>query len=314
MLFRTIKIVAISFFLFSSAAYPQNPKEGKIAVTKITKKGVEKYEISEKEAKEMKRKIDAFTESIEPTDYITLDTVQIQVQYAVTYREATEDESLSTDRFALRIGRRYNIFSNNVGGSTDAPPVNLDDLQARWATVMAEMRKHRRQPYEIFRNYPEAGKQLYVYRGDYPCPQYEEPLPELDWELEEGDSTILDYPCQKASADFRGRRWTVWYAMDLPYSEGPWKLTGLPGLILHAHDAAGEFFFDAIDIRKGNGEAMYYDNHRESFKSSPKQMNEMQIRSLRNPKPNPVRLPTGEIDWERPLPRTAVLIEKTEKK
>ena len=102
--------------------------------------------------------------------------------------------------------------------------------------------------------------------------------------------------------------------MDLPYSEGPWKLTGLPGLILHAHDAAGEFFFDAIDIRKGNGEAMYYDNHREFFKSSPKQMNEMQIRSLRVPKPNTVQLPTGEIDWERPLPRTAVLIEKIEKK
>ena len=63
----------------------------------------------------------------------------------------------------------------------------------------------------------------------------EEDFPVIDWTICE-DSTILvlGYDCHKATAKFRGRTWTVWYAEDIPLSIGPWKLGGLPGLILKA--------------------------------------------------------------------------------
>lgn len=246
-------------------------------------------------------------------EFIVLDTVQVQVQYAVLFREAKEDKQLSTDRFLLEIGHRQSLFSNNAGISTDAPPIDSEDPRERAMMIFKERNKHKVQQYEILRNYPEMGKQSFQYRSL----QYEEDIPELSWELEEGDSIVLDYPCQKASADFRGRRWTVWYATDLPYSEGPWKLTGLPGLILHAHDAAGEFFFDAIDIRKG-GEEQYIriskNREKETTKSSPKQIAEMQIRILRDILPARSGLSIGGEPRERAVPRTAVLIEEVEKK
>ena len=63
----------------------------------------------------------------------------------------------------------------------------------------------------------------------------EEETPTMDWEIyEDSVQTIIGYECHKAKTKFRGREWTVWYAGDIPVSLGPWKLNGLPGLILRA--------------------------------------------------------------------------------
>jgi hypothetical protein len=73
------------------------------------------------------------------------------------------------------------------------------------------------------------------------------------WQLQDGDSIVCSYPCHKAVTTFRGRTWTVWYTLDLPYSDGPWKFCGLPGLVLHAYDSEGKFRFNCIGIEKGDG-------------------------------------------------------------
>ena len=63
----------------------------------------------------------------------------------------------------------------------------------------------------------------------------EEDFPVIDWTIcEDSTMQVLGYDCHKATAKFRGRTWTVWYAEDIPLSIGPWKLGGLPGLILKA--------------------------------------------------------------------------------
>jgi len=52
------------------------------------------------------------------------------------------------------------------------------------------------------------------------------------------DTTILNYKCQTATADFRGRKYTAYFNQELNSFGGPWKFDGLPGLILavHSHD------------------------------------------------------------------------------
>lgn len=77
---------------------------------------------------------------------------------------------------------------------------------------------------------------------------YSEPFDELTWEIE-GDSSenVLGYECVLAHSDYHGRHWRAWFTQDIPIQSGPWKLRGLPGLILKA-DADGIFIFTATGI------------------------------------------------------------------
>ena len=53
-----------------------------------------------------------------------------------------------------------------------------------------------------------------------------------NWEITEDTMTVLNYLCHKATTSFRGRDYVAWFTLDIPVNEGPWKLYGLPGLIL----------------------------------------------------------------------------------
>ena len=80
---------------------------------------------------------------------------------------------------------------------------------------------------------------------------YEEPMQRISWRLIKGDErVILGQRCRRAECDFRGRHWTAWYAPDLPINDGPYKLDGLPGLILAAESASGQIDIEAVVIRK----------------------------------------------------------------
>jgi GLPGLI family protein len=77
----------------------------------------------------------------------------------------------------------------------------------------------------------------------------EETIPAPKWQITTDTATIGGLPCQKATTRFKGRDYTAWFCADLPYQTGPWKLTGLPGLIVEAADAKKEviFKFDGIE-------------------------------------------------------------------
>lgn len=81
---------------------------------------------------------------------------------------------------------------------------------------------------------------------------YQEPMP-TDWVMEPGTTKMMGYKCKKARLTYGGREWIAWYAPDLPISSGPWKLCGLPGLVLKAEDTTGTHRFEAYSLLKGNG-------------------------------------------------------------
>jgi len=71
----------------------------------------------------------------------------------------------------------------------------------------------------------------------------DDPAPELNWSIEPDTKAFQELICQKATASFKGRHYTAWFCSQLPYSNGPWKLGGLPGLILEAYDDKKEVVF-----------------------------------------------------------------------
>lgn len=68
------------------------------------------------------------------------------------------------------------------------------------------------------------------------------------WKLSSETKEIAGFQCQKAKGNFRGRYYEVWFTPDIPVSLGPWKLLGLPGLILYAKDQTGSVEFIAKSI------------------------------------------------------------------
>lgn len=59
---------------------------------------------------------------------------------------------------------------------------------------------------------------------------------ELKWNFTEKSKTLEGYRCILATTEFRCREYHAWFTPDIPIPYGPWKLHGLPGLIIEAYD------------------------------------------------------------------------------
>jgi GLPGLI family protein len=122
---------------------------------------------------------------------------------------------------------------------------NLDLVEA----IQSGRYKSGKDNIELFKNFPEQkntvsddiGFGRYIYEEDIITPQ---------WKIEKDTATILGYLCTKATTTFYGRNYMAWFTPDIPISEGPWKLIGLPGLILRAYDDKGDVSFECTQIQK----------------------------------------------------------------
>lgn len=79
---------------------------------------------------------------------------------------------------------------------------------------------------------------------------YEEPVCAMEWQVCDSTKTVLGYECVKATADYHGRKWTVWFAPEIPVQDGPWKFAALPGLILEAAAEGAQYSFIATGIQQ----------------------------------------------------------------
>jgi GLPGLI family protein len=64
-----------------------------------------------------------------------------------------------------------------------------------------------------------------------------ETIPKFVWKIKKNEKKkIGTLNCVLGETFFRGRKYFAWYCPDIPVCSGPWKLNGLPGLILEAYD------------------------------------------------------------------------------
>lgn len=100
----------------------------------------------------------------------------------------------------------------------------------------------------IYKNYPE-GKLTHTDKICQDWFRYEEDMPSFEWELTDSIENVLGYECIGARCSWRGREWIAFYTEEIPIMEGPWKLHGLPGLIMKASDADDEYSFECKGIK-----------------------------------------------------------------
>lgn len=182
------------------------------------------------------------------------------VVYRITYQAKTIDDTTKVskngryeyaeDMMRLDIGRHTNRFYNYTEEYADS--LLRAQLKSS-STLRGNSAVHATISWEVYQNYPE-GQTTYldrVWTNRYRITEQTE-LPQ--WHIV-ADSTarILGYNCTLATTHYRGRTWKVWYTEDIPLSYGPWKLCGLPGLVLRAADASRQFVFEAVGLQQMDG-------------------------------------------------------------
>lgn len=157
-----------------------------------------------------------------------IDSSQFVAFYHYTI-QTQDDEGIDvTDsiQLALLVGSRAtyctNIQSYNRDGRVNREMLNA--FQMHISNVLTDTEKT-----EVVSLEP-----LYPYRY-----MTHEPLAKVEWELADDTLTINELFCQRAVGKLYGKSWTVWYTEEIPSSAGPWKLRGLPGLIVKAEDKEG---------------------------------------------------------------------------
>ena len=112
--------------------------------------------------------------------------------------------------------------------------------------------------------------------------KYEENTPLMEWNLSNETRTVCGYECKKAEGEYGGRKWTAWYTEDIPVTFGPWKLTGLPGLVMLATDSENIHRFIAVSFRDGSGQILP-DNIPNMIKTDHKGFEEKKAEYDKNP-------------------------------
>lgn len=179
--------------------------------------------------------------------------------YHVTYdceAKSTADAA-KLYRWSLDIGKTTAVFynDNERGFNEDLAKLHVNGDPIRALEQMDALNKKypTKNSLQVLLGSPQKDKYTYFNSILNTKLKYEEPLPEIAWQLADSSKTISGYECRQAQGTLYGRTWTVWYAIELPLNYGPYLLRGLPGLILDAADSEGCFHFMLAGIEKAAG-------------------------------------------------------------
>ncbi len=183
--------------------------------------------------------------------YDSLDIARIEVLYDLTYREdSTHLDWARRERMILLIGNRISSFQSYRQFMYN--PIAFQKMQegtfSDWFNTDEAQQYTHRFFYCLYKNHPERmmtyNSTVFLAGRFY----YEEPLGAFDWEILDDTMSVKGYLCQKAVCQYGGRHWEAWFTDELPFSDGPWKFHGLPGLILKVADTHRHYCFDFISI------------------------------------------------------------------
>jgi len=183
-----------------------------------------------------------------------IDDELFAVEYEMKFiADTSKRDKVQTEMMMLKVGQKLSSFYSYSRWLADSALTALkkSGTQPSVDAIIETSKKYQsRISYSLYKNYPQNKVTTLdeLAKGRYRCEENND-MPE--WELlPDETATVLNYPCQKAVCHFKGRDYEAWFTPDIARGEGPWKLYGLPGLILRAHDAQKEYVFEAVALKQ----------------------------------------------------------------
>lgn len=183
----------------------------------------------------------------------SIDNVQFIAQYKLLFiADPSSPDKVTDETVMLKVGSKSSLFYSYTKFVTDS--IFSEGMKRNNGQFSMDHggRNPGKISYQILKNFP-AGKVTTLDEIAINRFRCEETNDVPQWELLEETDTVLSYPCQKARCTFKGRDFEAWFTTEIPRSEGPWKLHGLPGLILKAEDSQKHYVFECIGIEQSKG-------------------------------------------------------------
>lgn len=79
---------------------------------------------------------------------------------------------------------------------------------------------------------------------------FKDEMPAINFHNEPETKTLLGKTLQKISAEFRGRKYIIWYDPKSEIKAGPWKFFQVPGLAYEISDDQNLFSWTLLEIQK----------------------------------------------------------------
>ncbi len=172
-----------------------------------------------------------------------LDTTKVLVQYLMTYQpDSTDSGALSEKEMLLFIGEHLSYFLSNDAFRFDTIIGKMRSRDEFQEFIMRPNKPVPRFNFKFYKNYPEGKMTCLDHFLD--AYKYEEDFPAMDWKLCSETDSISGYAVQKATCTYGGRDWEAWFTKDIPFNDGPYKFSGLPGMILKIKDTKGHYSFE----------------------------------------------------------------------
>lgn len=200
-------------------------------------------------ARTIRRTLGIFVGNVPETETLADGTMEFVYDYSYCVdTTATLEDNYTSDPMLLQIAPTgLSKFSSYKNLTVDSLLMTLTTEQVGQAATEGKLSNG--EFMTIYKNYPTPGRLTHTEKICQDWFRYEEEMPVFNWQLTDSTLNVLGYDCQGAKCNFRGRDWTVFYTEEIPVMEGPWKFSGLPGLIMKASDENGDYTFECIGIK-----------------------------------------------------------------
>ena len=208
----------------------------------------------------------------------SIDTSSLVAVYDNECQTQDADGKAVTDRMkvCLQVGQHctrsypYRKFREDTEGYDCMTPDEFPQFRAESYCFVPE----------VWTNYPDG--QVTVRDAIIPnIYETREERKPINWELIDDTLTVAGYLCKTATCQLHGRNWTALYSEDIPTSAGPWKLCGLPGLILKAEADGGIHRFTLASLQRIVS-PIYYEHNAITTKTSEKKLIKNRIKIFGN--------------------------------
>lgn len=189
-------------------------------------------------------------------EFVAIDTVKWLCYYKYEFIEdSTNVKSQKFVNMLLQIGTHLSKYATQKAFFNDSLFLNnkFEEHYIKNGTITVYSKPGDSSllaGYNIFKNYPTEGSIFFSAYSDSKFFKVIQPM-QMTWKLEATkDSTISGFPCKLATTTFAGRKYMAWYSLQIPISDGPYKFSGLPGLIVKISDTQNQHRFTLTSLKK----------------------------------------------------------------